>query len=115
MSDWMPKWPKRKTVTQLTVSGLDDELQFSKVPDRYAKGGLNKSAPAVLSEHQKVYPVSNMAEKFTMCKGDDSNDKYYDTSDEFSPVITPKHSTPYQGNRDRKIITNGAGNVDRRL
>ena len=30
---------------QVTVSGLDDEIQSSKVPDRYAKGGLNKSAP----------------------------------------------------------------------
>ena len=115
MSDWMPKWPKRKTVNQLTVSGLDDEVQFSKVPDRYAKGGLNKSAPAVLSEHPKGYPGSNMAEKFTLGKGNESDDEYYDTSDEFSPVIIPKHSTPYQGNKDRKIITNGVGNIDRRL
>ena len=115
MSDWMPKWPKRKTVNQLTVSGLDDEIQFSKVQDSFAKGGLNKSAPAVLIENQKGYPGSNMAEKFTMGKGDDSDDEYYDTSNEFSHVITPKHSTPYQGNRDRKIITNGVGYIDRRL
>ena len=56
-----------------------------------------------------------MAEKFPIGKGDDSDDEYYDTSDEFSPVIKLKHSTPYQGNRDRKIITNGVGNNDMRL
>ena len=115
MSDWMPKWPKRKTVNQLTMSGLDDGIQFSKVPDRYAKGDLNKSAPAVLTENQKGYPGSNMTEKFTMGRGDDSDDEYYDTSFEFSPVITTKHSTPYRGNRERKIITNGVGNTDMRL
>ena len=76
MSDWRPKWPKRKTVNQLTVSGLHDEIQFGKVPDRYAKGGLNKLAPAVLIDNQKGYPGSNMAEKFTMGKGDDSDDMY---------------------------------------
>ena len=81
-------------VNQLILSGLDDEIQFSKVPDRYAKDGLNKSAPAVLIENKKGYPGNNMAEKFTMCKGDDSDDVYYDTFDEFSPVITPKHSIP---------------------
>ena len=91
MSDWMPKWPKRKTVNQLTVSGLD-EIQFSEVPDRYVKGGLNKSAPTVLIENQKGYPRSNISDKFTRGKGDDSDDEYYNTS--MNLVLSSHPNTP---------------------
>ena len=115
MSDWMPKWPKRNTRNNLTVSGLDEEVQFGKIPDKYPKGGLNKSAPAVLSENPNRYSGSNMAERFNRVTGDNSDDEYYDTSDELSPDIRPKHSTPFKDSSDRKINPKGVGNTDFRL
>ena len=93
MSDWMPRWPKRNVRDQLAVSGLDDDIQFNKVPNRHARGSLNQSAPAVLAEKPKLYP-SGRAEKFHPYSESDSDEEYHESSDEFVDFIRPKQSTP---------------------
>ena len=37
VSDWIPKWPRKQGKGHEDVTGLDEEVQFNRIPDRYGK------------------------------------------------------------------------------
>jgi len=45
MSSWLPKWPKRNRDTG-NITGLDSEVQFNKVPQKFKRPTSVVSAPA---------------------------------------------------------------------
>ena len=84
VSDWIPKWPRKQGKGHENVTGLDEEVQFNRIPDRYGKGKLNRSVPV----NQNYFPAHVVQDK-----GDhDEVDIFYDTSDELSDHVM--HSTP---------------------
>ena len=84
VSDWIPKWPRKQGKGHQNVTGLDEEVQFNRIPDRYGKGKLNRSVPV----YQNYFPAHVVQDK-----GDqDEVDIFYDTSDELSDHVM--HSTP---------------------
>ena len=83
VSDWIPKWPRKQGKGHENVTGLDEEVQFNWIPDRYGKGKLNRSIPV----NQNYFPTHVVQDK-----GDqDEVDIFYDTSDELSDHVM--HST----------------------
>ena len=88
MSGWIPKWPRKRGKEQKNVTGLDEEVQFNRILDRYPKGKLNRSAPV----NQTYFPARLLQEK-----DKDKNEVYYDTSDELCEHV--RHSTPVPSRR----------------
>ena len=97
VSDWIPKWPRKQGKGHENVTGLDEEVQFNQIPDRYGKGRLNRSVPV----NQNYFPAHVVQDK-----GDqDEVDIFYDTSDELNDHVM--HSTPVgvgsRGKSQRKM------------
>ena len=38
VSDWIPKWPRKQGKGHENVTGLDEEVQFNRIPDKYGIG-----------------------------------------------------------------------------
>ena len=100
VSDWVPRWPRQKGVENNT--GLDEEVQFNRVPERYPKGTLNKSAPS----NQIYFPVPSSKPVDSDTSGDEL---YHDTSENSDGGTRVKHSTPYiKGSRGDPGVQTGS-------
>lgn len=69
MTDWMPRWPKRQHVQKSNTfeeSGMDSEVCFNHIPDKYGIDRQVKSAPPI-SDRPEAQQVHKPNSKPILC------------------------------------------------